>query len=201
MTVYAVEWVDRANEWMATGEVGRSSKAIWLHFMHAQHTPLDVPAPYDPDDFRRCYILLNRVPEWRPRIVEMARYNREWAGLSAVWEELTALYEAKAGADPEHPPRGTMMSELYDRIREARGERSPSDPPTQLKPRKPRKGDHVVMVMQNTDPAERAAHLKCEHCGERFVIDKPLRVELFTGITQSFSKLHRDCKPAPPSSR
>lgn len=33
--------------------------------------------PHDPDDLNRCLLLLNLIPEWAPRIREMAQHSQE----------------------------------------------------------------------------------------------------------------------------
>lgn len=79
---------DRANWWIAYGEVGRSSATIW-HVMTGKPMPRvgwgAAPSrpdrPYDMDDWRRCELLLDLIPEWRPRLHEVVeRYPawREW---------------------------------------------------------------------------------------------------------------------------
>ena len=107
--------------WITGYDTGVSSKAIWAHMMGG------VPDrgwrrrdhPYDPDDFGRCYRLLCIVPEWRPRIGEMAQYGPEWAALAGAWEELSGLYETEVGAgkDAAHRFFGKIAPMLYARMR------------------------------------------------------------------------------------
>ena len=50
--------------------------------------------PHDAADFGRCLGLLSAMPDLKLRLHEMAETGWEWAALVAVWDELTALYEA-----------------------------------------------------------------------------------------------------------
>ena len=50
--------------------------------------------PADPDDFSRCYRLLARFPEWRPRIHEVSEEFPNWERLVNNWENLERLYRA-----------------------------------------------------------------------------------------------------------
>ena len=110
--------MDKALDWIAGGDTGMSSKAIWSHMMGlpARGWPDDrfgVAYPHDPDDFGRCYRLLALIPEWRPRIGEMAQYNRQWAALVARWSDIEAMYVLEVGA----AHRG-MAHRCYALIRE-----------------------------------------------------------------------------------
>lgn len=49
--------------------------------------------PLDVDDFRRCYLLLELIPEWRPRLPEVSETFPEWKKLVENWDEMTRLYE------------------------------------------------------------------------------------------------------------
>jgi len=52
---------EKAMWWIANGHVGMSSKTMWNCLMGNKNFPID--HPYDPDDFSRCYKLLQVVPE------------------------------------------------------------------------------------------------------------------------------------------
>lgn len=83
-----------AIEWITRGEVGVSSKTLWAVFMG---TPLargeGWAIPYDPDDFQRCYKLLQWVPEWRSRIREIGNFYPQWEPFAEAWDELSAMWE------------------------------------------------------------------------------------------------------------
>ena len=109
----------RAMSWIINGEVGISSKTIWAVMMGAveqenEETDEESEAyydyPYDPDDFRRCRLLLDLFPEWKERLPEVAAAFPEWAGLVANWDKLDALYD-------EESPSG-QAPKLYDLMQE-----------------------------------------------------------------------------------
>lgn len=87
----SADTISRANWWIANGFVGMSSKTMWNFFMGNKH--FEVNHPYDPDDFSRCYKLLQAVPEWKERISELASLSKAWKGLSENWPKLTEMYE------------------------------------------------------------------------------------------------------------
>ena len=71
------------------------------------------PHPLDPDDFGRCYRFLRAVPIGPERargVAYMGNSSREWAGLTAAWDELEKLYE-------EELPTG-KCPKLYARMKE-----------------------------------------------------------------------------------
>jgi hypothetical protein len=68
--------------------------------------------PHDPDDLRRCMLLLDQVPEFRGRIEEMARASRYWAALVPAWDALCASLQAEI-ANWREPPRGSSAKRTY----------------------------------------------------------------------------------------
>jgi hypothetical protein len=94
-------------QWIVSGDTGRSSVAIWSHMMHSRG---NTEHPLDPDDFGRCYRLLKAIPAWRARIGEMASVSRVWGSLVEHWAELEALYV-------EELPTG-RAPKLYARMKE-----------------------------------------------------------------------------------
>lgn len=83
----------KAMWWIANGEIGMSSKTIWLHFMGQKIDSYRINHPYDPDDFSRCYKLLEAVPEWKSRILELSTLSTPWKNLSENWGKLTQMFE------------------------------------------------------------------------------------------------------------
>ena len=77
--------------WIANGQVGLSSKTMWQHFMDQPIVRLN--HPHDPDDFSRCYKLLEAVPEWKPRILELSVRSKSWKNLAENWNKLTKMFE------------------------------------------------------------------------------------------------------------
>lgn len=99
---------DRANSWIAGRDTGASSKAIWAVMMGQKG---DGSYPSDGDDLGRCLRLLEFIPEWKPRINEMAPVNQYWAALVANWDELTKLH-----ALTDHGPVYKRMKQILDPI-------------------------------------------------------------------------------------
>ncbi|MBE3065154.1 MAG: hypothetical protein IMZ54_12320 [Acidobacteria bacterium] len=100
------------DEWLRGTDTGISSRTI-VATLAAHPAAADLCGkgyPYDPDDFGRCYRLLKKIPEWRPRIFEMAPVSRQWEALVSHWAELEALYE-------EESPSGACPK-LYARMKE-----------------------------------------------------------------------------------
>ena len=100
------ETTDRAMYWRNNGEVGMSSLTIWCHLMDAKHPEANKVEwnshPYDVDDFRRCYLLLEAVPEWKEQFLSkgmqnstLAQCSKTWMILVDAWPKLTQLYEDK----------------------------------------------------------------------------------------------------------
>lgn len=54
---------------------------------------------------------------------------------------------------------------------------------------------HVVCVMAGIDPLEPRAHTVCEHCGERLVIELPVRVDVWVAANNAFIESHLLCRP------
>lgn len=59
---------------------------------------MDVPidradVPHDPDDFGRCYRLLQLFPAWRERLDQVAEYYPIWSRMVEEWSALELLYE------------------------------------------------------------------------------------------------------------
>lgn len=92
---------ERALAWISGPHTGLSSECIW-------RTMMGVPEPagwrggeypHDPDDFNRCRLLLNQVPEWRERLPGMARHSPVWAALVARWDEIEASLRSEYGEE------------------------------------------------------------------------------------------------------
>lgn len=82
----------RAHFWWSDGERGMSSETIYSVMTH-EGMPVGRSHPHDPDDFRRCYLLLKLIPEWRERIADMKQVSKAWANLADNWGALTGMLE------------------------------------------------------------------------------------------------------------
>lgn len=105
----------RALKWFASGDTGTSSKSIANHMLGLPHDDVfGVSAPCDGGDLGRCLRLLALIPEWEPRISEMAALSHEWAALAPHWQELKALMEDETGPKFD---RNARAPKTYERIR------------------------------------------------------------------------------------
>lgn len=85
--------------WLASGERGLSSEAIVSHLTGQpvgrwRHN--DDSHPLDPDDFRRCQLLLRDYPLARLSFDRMRSVSPEWDRLVGAWGEIHATIEAES---------------------------------------------------------------------------------------------------------
>jgi len=111
---------EKARWWMANGERGMSSETMWHYFTATSHQKAiqqnqRISFPYDPDDFSRCYKLLQAVPEWKARIPELKTLCPEWERLADNWETLTMMYEANVATEWKDCKR-IGMGDLMEKI-------------------------------------------------------------------------------------
>lgn len=86
---------DEAIQWLAVGEQGNSSKAMFHHITGATPSPNEINAhPRDVDDLRRCIELEERVPEITGNIGKMAKVSDTWNNLADNWASLKGLFAA-----------------------------------------------------------------------------------------------------------
>lgn len=85
---------EQAQKWLLSGERGLSSETMFAVFSGGEVDD-DPSHPHDPDDLRRCRMLLEQVPEFAPRIGEMAAVSHEWARLVAMWDVLCKTMDAE----------------------------------------------------------------------------------------------------------
>ena len=104
----------RAAWWIERGEVGTSSQTIWCVLAGGYPPGWGCDVPRDPDDFRRCHLLLTLIPEWSPRIGEVAERFPWFKPFSDRWGEFTKLFI-------EELPRKSCPK-LYEAMRVARAE-------------------------------------------------------------------------------
>ena len=110
----------RALEWLFGADTGVSSKTIAAVMLNVPRGAIDhAGIPHDAYDLGRCLRLLEKVPEWWPRLGEVAEMFPEWKPLVDHWSELAALYaeEAQENAESGLPEREQRMQRTYERIR------------------------------------------------------------------------------------
>lgn len=115
--------VGAAEEWVGNGDTGTSSLTIWAVLMdrRSPHGRFDVP--HDPDDFGRCYRLLQVMPEWRARLPEVAQRVPAWGPFVREWDTLTALYEDELQNGPLNKRGYRMLTRTYDLMQKLRAEK------------------------------------------------------------------------------
>ncbi len=87
-----------AREWLAAGKQGLSSATIFFHCtgIHpalVRHDPVPAHHPHDVGDFTRCRLLLEAVPAFAERLLEMRTVSPAWALLVDAWGDLCATME------------------------------------------------------------------------------------------------------------
>lgn len=93
-------------DWLMHGETGLSSKCI-VQAMLGVITPEGscdpIYHPHDPADLRRCMLLLDKLPQWRSRLQEMATVSPAWAALAKKWPELERMLREEMAAGHKAP--------------------------------------------------------------------------------------------------
>jgi hypothetical protein len=99
---------EKAMFWLANGHVGMSSKTMFNCLIG--HKDFAINHPYDPDDFSRCWKLLEAVPEWKNELHKLKPLSKQWSKLVDNWDKLeTMLIEAKVLWS-----KGIGASEMYE---------------------------------------------------------------------------------------
>jgi len=88
---------DAELEWLLGTDTGVSSMTIFSvlserYQAEAKEKYKRADTPHDPDDFGRCYRLLERFPAWRKRLGEVAAEHPAWARLVEHWDKMEALW-------------------------------------------------------------------------------------------------------------
>lgn len=83
-------------EWMATGQVGASSKSMALA---ACDLACDGSYPLDPSDFNRCLMLLQEIPAVRNHFDRIAALGEVWKRLIGRWSEIEHCFLDEAGSN------------------------------------------------------------------------------------------------------
>ena len=85
--------------WLKNGEQGISSKTMFRYL--SAGVSIDVSwesHPLDPDDFRRCSLLLKAVPQFKLRLTRLKAVSEVWANLVDNWDTLEAMLEEQTQA-------------------------------------------------------------------------------------------------------
>ena len=112
--------VRKAFQWLFSNDTGMSSKALLGHMVAGVS---DGSYPHDPADLGRCLRLLEKFPQWKERIPEMARYGSVWATYALHWNELRDMMDEEVGIDwskaRKAPKTYEFMSRLQGQARKA----------------------------------------------------------------------------------
>jgi hypothetical protein len=89
---------EAAIQWLAIGEHGNSSNALFFALTHIKPGDMDGSNdahPHDPDDLRRCRLLLAAIPEYFS-VEKIAAISPVWAKLVANWDAICAMMDKEA---------------------------------------------------------------------------------------------------------
>lgn len=84
----------KAVKWLLSGEHGSSSMFMFAITTGATLDQVErrsVAWPWDADDFRRCALLWDQVPEVRENLDKMREVNSIWCRLVEQWDDLIEL--------------------------------------------------------------------------------------------------------------
>lgn len=112
----------RIAQWLASGDTGMSSKAIMLWLSAGvKEDRWGAATPGDPADLGRCLRLLERIPEWKERIGEMAGAGGYWPTFVRRWDEMADSMEREVGIHWEKGKKAPLTYKLMGAVeREAR---------------------------------------------------------------------------------
>lgn len=105
---------EQASDWLLRGERGSSSETMFAVLTNSSKEHKRAH-PHDPDDLRRCRLLLEQVPELASRIGAMATVSKEWAALIAQWDEICNVMDSEA---PEWRIRKGRAAKTYALMKE-----------------------------------------------------------------------------------
>lgn len=117
----------RARQWIVSDDVGTSSKAIWARMMGVGARHGCDSYPHDPADLGRCLRLLGLIPEWKPRIGEMAQSSIHWARLCSRWTDLEICMDREVGIDWSKGRRAPVTYDFMRAILDGRQPPLPSE--------------------------------------------------------------------------
>lgn len=111
LKIHGVSLDERMLEWIRNGERGTSSETIFevLADHPLQREGWAGATPRDPADFRRCYLLLEAIPEWKTELQKVADVYPAWQPLVDNWSELERLYLIESADPAGKVPRLYMM--------------------------------------------------------------------------------------------
>lgn len=86
--------------WLFNGEAGESSKSMAYVLLGKK---IKYAAfPHDPSDFRRCLLMLDKIPEFKDKLNVMAAQSETWDKLINNWDSITSVFLTECDADNEY---------------------------------------------------------------------------------------------------
>lgn len=83
---------ERMDFWLKYGERGASSETMFQVISGKKIRQSADNHPNDPDDFSRCFKLLDMIPEWKSELYKMKDVSVVWSNLVDNWSKLTEMY-------------------------------------------------------------------------------------------------------------
>lgn len=108
-------------EWMATHRTGLSSEAMAYCALGLQRKGMwdGTEHPHDPDDFNRCLLLLQQVPEIREYFPSIAELSPQWSAIIENWNRIEKQFISEAGLNWQKSGFATvtyaLMREVLDK--------------------------------------------------------------------------------------
>lgn len=91
---------ERIIQWLCSGESGLSSKTmVCIHTGNEMDRHWGFQAPSDVADYRRCWLLVEVVPEIRNSFPLIAERCPAFKGVIENWDAISAAYERERGKD------------------------------------------------------------------------------------------------------
>jgi len=84
---------ERMDFWLQNGERGISSETMFQVIGGVNLLGGRICHPCDPDDFRRCYLLIKTIPEWREKLDKMKTVSPIWSRIVDNWDRLCEMLE------------------------------------------------------------------------------------------------------------
>lgn len=111
LKIHAATLSTSACEWLASGERGMSSNAIFTHLtgINAGDDDNFSCHPHDPSDVNRCRKLLKRCPELVPLFPKMAELSKEWASLVRDWDLICKTIDEEKAEGRQYATRSYQL--------------------------------------------------------------------------------------------
>jgi hypothetical protein len=94
-------------DWLLAGDVGLSSEQIIKEYLGIQSTTIEYPRDYG--DFKRCYQLVNAIPEMQDALGSLAQKSEHWLTIMEnwgnIWHKRISLGELLARVEADRKSR------------------------------------------------------------------------------------------------